>query len=623
MFLGRRFIQWGSKFSDSPMERKLLIVFILLVTLPLTFIGAVSYRNYSDSIEQNTVSYSTNSLTSMMERVDDYIEDMVRISSVPAYQEELKTYLSRSNTYYEQRSQVTNGDESMIGPSDLDLLSIQRGIQGNILFINNIKRGENSVYIFDKFGNGYYSPEAGAIRLDIQDSYKLWKAKVENSSGEALLLSTQKYMTSLKSERYVFTIVRKIYDTALNDIGMIAVDANISVIEDQITKLDKVTHGKSFIIDAGGNVIYNSDKKLLAANISDRQMVKEATDKNGSFYLTEDGEKYLYIYTSSPNTDWKVFISIPAGELTRNSVVIRNVTWIATFLTIGIAMLISIFFSFALTKPLRAMMRLMRRVQEGDFSVQFPVKRRDEIGQLGSQFNHMILRIDHLIQDIYLMQTKKKKAEMHALQSQINPHFMYNTLEAIRMSAELNDDMNTADMLSILGRLLRYSIGDLQEEVTLNKEIGHMRSFIDLLNYRYPDRFELFIDVPEELKHYSTIKLILQPIVENSIYHGMDDNKPKMRIAIAADQLKGFVRIRVSDDGLGMNEETLDRLNGILNGSVQHQPDGQRGGIGLRNVNERIMLHYGSAYGLKVSSIPGNGTVVTFLLPLEEEISYD
>ncbi|WP_225446413.1 cache domain-containing sensor histidine kinase [Paenibacillus rhizovicinus] len=605
-----KFDRLWTKFSDMRMERKLLLVFLLLITLPLTFIGAVSYRNYAQSIEENTIAYSTTTLGNMLDNLDDYIDDMNRISSIPAYQEDIKSNLVASNKYHEQHAENENFDL---------LLTIQRGIEGNISFIDNIKRGATSVYIFDQYGNGYYSAKSGGIRMNVKDSYQNWMTKAAHSSGEALLISTQKYTSTLKSTRYAFTVVRKIIDNSLHDIGLIAVDANISVIEDQITKLDKVTRGKSLIFDSQGNVIYDSDKQLLATNISDRPMVQRAAGEEGSFYMTEDGVQHLYIYTKSPNTQWTVMTSIPVKELTRNTAVIRNVTWILTFLTIGIALLISIFFSFALTKPLRKMMRLMKRVQEGDFSVQFQVKRRDEIGQLGNQFNRMIVRIDDLIQDIYGMETKKKEAELHALQSQINPHFMYNTLESIRMAAELNDDTIAADMLAILGKLLRYSISDLNEKVTLGSEFNHIRYYVELLNYRYPDRFELTIDVPESLESYELLKLVLQPIVENTIYHGMDDNKPRMVITASARETEHAVFIRLTDDGIGMDEDTLDRLQQSIIGvnareGTNYAPF-KRSGVGLRNVNERIRLHYGANFGLTVASEPGVGTQVTLKLP--------
>jgi two-component system sensor histidine kinase YesM len=617
MSLRKRLWRIWAAFGGMRMEKKLFLVFLLLITLPLSFIGYISYSNYSRSIEEKTIVYSTKMLENMMVRVDDYIEDMERISSIPAYQDDIKQNLIRSNSYYEQRQQST-GDNSNQVPDDFDLLLlIQRGIEGNISFINTIKRGANTVYIFDQYGNGYFSTAGGGIRLNVKESYENWRELAQSSGGEAMLFSTQKYTSNLQSTRYAFTVVRKVIDKSLKAIGMIAVDANISVIEDQMSELDQVTNGQSVIIDEHGNVVYDSDKSRMATNIINDPTVVLAAGAKGSFYYEREGMNRLYIYTTSPKTNWKVMTSIPVSELTKDAVVIRNVTLIATIVTIFVALFISVVFSFALTNPLRKMMRMMKNVQEGDFNVQFPVKYRDEVGQLGHQFNRMIVRIDHLIQDIYVMETKKKEAELHALQSQINPHFMYNTLESIRMAAELNDDHMAADMIAILGKLLRYSISDLHEEVTLENETLHMRNYVEMLNYRYPNRFQLETRISEDLCSYPIIKLVLQPIVENAIYHGMDDHKPSMRIVMSTERAPHALWLRITDDGVGMDEETLERLNRSLAGAQEKIAKRKSGGIGLKNVNERIKLHYGPMYGLKVTSERGRGTEVILQLPLE------
>ncbi|RIX53225.1 sensor histidine kinase [Paenibacillus nanensis] len=602
------------------MERKLFLVFFLLITLPLSFIGYITYINYSASIEEKTIVFSATMQEAMMARIDDYIEDMIRISSIPAYQDDIKQNLIRSNQYYEQR-EAAKGDSEGSVPEDFNLLlAIQRGIENNISFINMIKRGSNTVYIFDQYGNGYYTTVSGSIREDIMDSYKTWREKAELSSGEELLFSTQKYISNLQSEKYAFTVVRKIIDKSLEPIGLIAVDANVSVMEDGIKELDTAIKGSSIVFDEEGTIIYDSLGERMAIHAADDPVIKRATGKKGSFYEKIDGVNRLYIYTTSPETGWKIMTAIPESELTKDASVIRKVTWIATIVTLLVALLISFIFSFALTNSLRRMTRLMKNVQEGDFGVQFPVKYRDEVGQLGNQFNRMIVRIDQLIQDIYEMETKKKAAELQALQNQINPHFMYNTLETIRMTAEINDDTEAADMIAILGKLLRYSISDLHEEVTLADEAAHVRHYVELLNYRYPGRFVLTMDIPEAMSRFPLIKLALQPIVENAIYHGLDESKPVMHIQLTAEVHGQEAVIRVKDDGIGMNEKTLEELNRALAGKISRNPSsgGQSGGIGLRNINERIKLHYGPSYGLQAAGKPGHGAEISLMLPAEK-----
>lgn len=411
---GRRISGWWSVIGDMSMERKLLLVFLIIITLPLSFISVFTFKSYSESIQGNTIAYSEKLIDQMMDGVDDYIEDMKRISSMPAYVNDIKLNLIRSNRYHEQKKIMGGATGSAtLSPGDFDLLlSIQRGIEGNISFINNIKRGANSVYIFDAYGNGYYSAKDGGVRLDLEQSYKYWSQQTKDSSGEALLFGTQAYTSNLQSTRYAFTVVRKIVDGLLNPIGLIAVEANISNLENQVTELDKVTHGKSLIVDEKGMVIYDSDKKLLATDISDSDLFKRVGGISGSFYDTVNGKERLNIYSGSAKTNWKVIISIPVDVLMRDVKVTRNTTLAATLSIIVLALIISIILSVALTKSLTQMIQLMKKVQGGDLDVMFRVKRRDEIGLLGHQFNRMLARIRQLIQDIYRIEEQKKEAEL-------------------------------------------------------------------------------------------------------------------------------------------------------------------------------------------------------------------
>lgn len=385
--------------------------------------------------------------------------------------------------------------------------------------------------------------------------------------------------------------------------------------ESQVAELDKVTRGKSMIVDQDGKVVYDSDQKLLTMDISQTMLFRNAQGAAGSFYDTVSGKQRLNIYSSSAKTNWKVIISIPVDELTRDVKLTRNATLLATLIIIVVALIISIVLSFALTKPLKQMIQLMKRVQNGDLDVNFLVKRRDEIGLLGHQFNRMLARIRELIQDIYRIEEQKKEAELHALQSQINPHFIYNTLESIRMTAEINDDVEAADMISILGKLLRYSTGEVTGRTTMKQELLYVRNYVELLNCRYPGRFVLQIDVPEELNEYNIIKLVFQPIIENAAYHGLDDSKEHMHISIRCEFTADKLLFHIRDDGCGMDHQTLDKLKADLKRETPHKKS-INGGIGMKNVHQRVQLNYGAAYGIELFSELGEGTDVILSLPL-------
>ena len=606
------------RFADMRMEKKLLLVFVLLILLPLSVIGGISYSSYSRSIQNNTAAYSQKMIGQVIDRLDDYIRDMTALSAMPSYMEDFKNNLIRSNRYYQQYA-AAPGEENT-GTEDYALrLSIQRGLEDNMNFINALKGGDSSIYVFDSYGNGYSSAAGGGLRLDVAGSYRSWIEKTQDSGGEALLLPTQEFRSNLQSTRYAFTVVRKVMDGFQNTVGLIAVDTQVSTLQKTFAELDQVTQGRSLVVDPDGVVIYDSGMQGLGTNIGSGDLFPRLREAHGSFvYTPSSGSaassgKQLVVYDTSEQTDWKIILSIPLGALTRDAAHTRNATLAAIAVVTLVALLSSIFLSSALTRPLDGMMRLMKRVQRGDLSVRFVVRRKDEIGKLGSQFNFMLVRIEELIADIYRIEAQKKEAELGALQSQINPHFVYNTLEAIRMTAELNDDSDSADMIAILGRMLRYSTGDPGGDATVREELEHAARYVDLLNYRYRGRFRLNVNVPGDLLDERLPRLTLQPIIENAAYHGLDD-KPLMLLSIDGFREAGLLHFRVSDNGCGMNEAALDKLNRAIAAGLPPRKR-VRGGVGLKNVHHRLALRYGRGCGLRVSSEEGRGTFVDLTLP--------
>jgi len=225
----------------------------------------------------------------------------------------------------------------------------------------------------------------------------------------------------------------------------------------------------------------------------------------------------------------------------------------------------------------------------------------------------MINMIDKLVNTIYVTQIRKREAELHALQAQINPHFIYNTLESIRFVAKSNGDELTAEMAFVLGKLLRYSINIKNKIVTVNDEIMHLKNYLLLQNYRFDNRFTMVINIEKDLLEYKMIKLIFQPIVENSIYHGLEMKDEDGIIRLTGFRRQDMLVFDIEDNGCGMTEEQLEQLNERVNDFTTF--DQTEGSIGLKNINERIKLQYGNSSGITVLSRLGHGTTVRILLP--------
>jgi two-component system sensor histidine kinase YesM len=587
-------LRWGwNSFANASMEKKLIVVFIFLISLPILLAGYFSYRNYSQSIKDNSTAYVMQVSSKIVEKLDDYMIDLKRISATPLYLKELQEYLS--------------------DPS-IDVQK-ERFILTNIWSMENFKGNNNiTVYMEDKAGHLFYNIKTEGIRTDLQTKMLEWR-KLAHEAKSTVVISTERIVhISTGKPDYVFSVIRELrsaYD--LEPIGLIVFESNLNVIEKTVENIDAVTKGSTVIIDDHKHVIYNSDKKLISQDLSNDPAVRQATGTEGSFPLTSGGKPYLISYSTSPDTGWTVLNYIPTNELTAAAARTRNITILVTLVIIGFALFISIIISYALTRPLHKMTLLMKEVQKGNLNVGFNVKYRDEIGVLGNQFNRMIIRIKQLIDEVYTGQKRKREAEIKVLQSQINPHFIYNTLETIRMTAEINDAENVAAMAYMLGSLLRYSIIRGTEIVTIDQELEHLENYLYLQNVRFQDKFHLTVALSDEIRRFQILKLMLQPIVENAIFHGLEKIAEPSEIAIKAHEDARFLYLTISDNGEGMEAETVRSLRDRIAGMNGDEDTNQ--GIGLRNVNERIQLHYGDEYGLEIDSIKGEGTCITLRLP--------
>lgn len=580
-----------STMANSSMKKKLIIVFIFLITLPLTLTSYISFQNYSKSLQENTKTYVLGTTSELLDKLDDYISDIKRISALPLFMTEMQVKLTEPGTSIEK----------------------MRSVEHSVLSINNIKQETTSVYIIDNYDELYYNLKTDGVRQDIRDKIPYWRQLAKEADGLPVLLPVQEVVYSSGNKDYVFTVVREIRDAAsITPIGIIVFDTSVSVVSKTIQELDAITKGKSMILDHQNKIVYDSERSFITQDAGQLAFLSNLQGDQGSFAITLDDKPYICTYTTSPKTDWKMVALVPVKEVTAKATLTRNVTILVTLGISGFALIVSIVISHFLTSPLSKMSKIMKQVQAGNMKVRLNVKYADEVGLLGKHFNQMLGRIDELIGEVADSRLRKKEAEMRALQSQINPHFIYNTLETIRMMAELNDDDRVSAMTYNLGQMLRYSLTKGVEVGTVASELEHLEHYLYLQNMRFGDKFTLNLDVPEELMRLPMLKLVLQPVVENAIYHGLEKRDGPGEIGISAYNLGGDTYFVLTDNGVGMSRETVDKINYRFDKLIYDKDS--KGGIGLQNVNERIKLHYGSEYGLQVESRLGQGTTVIMKL---------
>ena len=278
---------------------------------------------------------------------------------------------------------------------------------------------------------------------------------------------------------------------------------------------------------------------------------------------------------------------------------------------------ISYYISQSITRPVRELSKITEKVARGDLSVRAGIETGSEIAVLSKSFNEMIDRVSRLLDQVRVEQESLRRAELELLQSQINPHFLYNTLDTIVWLAEAGDQARVVSMVGSLSKFFRASLGQGKDQVTIKDELDHVRSYLEIQQVRYQDILDYSIDVPEELYDSPVPKITLQPLVENALYHGIKNKRGRGNISITGKSENGCIYIYIEDNVMGMTPERLERVSEKMNDPGVFETAEDKGDVfGLSNVNERIKLIFGSRYGIHIDSVYGEGTTVTILLPL-------
>ncbi|WP_262683095.1 sensor histidine kinase [Paenibacillus baimaensis] len=369
--------------------------------------------------------------------------------------------------------------------------------------------------------------------------------------------------------------------------------------------------------DFKGNLrVLEQDNYVISSNFSDQigsqyslQNVNALSGSTGSFVDTSKG--MFFSYYKSEYTYWTYLFSIPTKELYSGIEVVRNWVIVVAILFTIIGILLAKMIASNISKPLIQIIREMRNIETNDLSVNLNYDGNDELTSLAATFNNMMNRIRELIERDSNLQRLKHELEMRALQAEINPHFLYNTLEAINWIGRMNKVNEICDITAMLADIMRYSIDQSKDIVTIQEEYEHTQKYTGIQRIRYADNLSFFMDLPKEMLNVRIPKLTLQPLVENAILHGFENKREVGKIKILGIVDEEFIKIRIEDNGCGM---TQDKVHSLLS---QQEPGTHRG-IGIYNVHQRIRLLFGEGYGLSIRSEVDKGTSITITLPLNE-----
>ena len=393
----------------------------------------------------------------------------------------------------------------------------------------------------------------------------------------------------------------------------VSLDLSFSNISNHINNVGIGQRGYCFLMDRMGNIMYHPQQQLLYAGLKSEDTAALAALEDGTY--VED--TVIYAVTSVEDSSWRVVGVSFVDELVNRSV--REMIGISAGLAglvLAAALLTSWILSRMLSRPLWGLASAMERFErDADHFSYRPVGGTREVRELSQSFGHMVLRIQQLMSTVRQEEINLRKTELKALQGQINPHFLYNTLDSIAWMCERGRNADAVNMVHALARLFRISISRGHELIPIAKEIEHAESYLQIQKYRYKNQFTYEFDVDPGCLDYYCNKITLQPIIENSINHGLDLLVEEGRIQVEVLQDGEDILFRVRDNGVGMSQEQVDAI-------LEQDPE-DRTGIGIRNVNDRLRIYFGAPYGLNITSELDVGTCVEIRMPKVREGEYE
>ncbi|MFX3633081.1 MAG: sensor histidine kinase [Candidatus Pristimantibacillus sp.] len=575
------------------LRMKFIILLLLLITIPFFLIGFITYKQYSRNVEDDAMAYTEQIIDQITINLDRYMKDMDRLTLAPYYDNNvigiLKAHLSPSTEGNFVKSEEAAKMNLMISSLAIDRSEMQ------------------SIAIFANDGT-IFSNLQESIAQHWEYSANEWMEAVIAADGDLVIIPPHEASYYIGQNREVISIARVVRATVTNEqLGIVKIDLSEMGFEKILGSASFSRNSHIYISDHQDQLLYPLQGKsdLIASGPK----------------ITIEGETFIAATKQSDYTGMQVTVLIPQDDL---KVGARQLTRSTLFISLG-AILLAYFLagiaSGRLVKPIRHLQTKMKKVQKGDFGERAVVTTYDEIGQLTFGFNIMVSEIERLVKEVYESKLREQEAEFYALQSQINPHFIYNTLESINSLALQSNQFEVSDVVVNLGRLLRYTVDRKDKYVFLRDEISFVKAYLEIQSTRLGINLKTEFDIEIGHDYLLIPKLILQPLIENVIEHALMDEPVTVTIKTRMD--KDDLLIVIEDDGAGMSVERLAYVEKHMyaeqDESIKQRFGDKKKEFAMRNVHRRLHLLYGEGYGLFIHRTNNRGVQLTLRLPLHFE----
>lgn len=569
------FRKWG-------FQSKLLFIFLTMILTPVILLSFFEFYYSKKMLADKTNDYLKNLAAVTLSKIDSTVSDI----------ENVAFYINGNNTI-----QASLKAEKQVVGNRVAYYELHSDIRQILASYVLLRQEINAICIHSESGREYiYTKTRNGPSLDItryiRDEKQYWAV-----------------------DKNHIVLMKKLYAFPTQSLlGYIALDVNAKSLYDIIADIDLTKSGRIFLVNEEGRILA-TESETLSGELLD-EPYRNFLGENEAFYNNvRVGNTYYSVYNSGAiSNGWYMVLAIPRDYYMRDITKLKNVIIPITLTTAFLTALLSILVSRGITRPIRFLSGAMENFGQGNFDINCQVDSEDEIGRLSHTFNQMVMDMNSLVNTVYEQKVMKQEAQMKSLQMQINPHFLYNTLDTINWMARIRHVDEIGDMVAALSNMMRYSL-EKKSFVRLGEEVKSLKDYIAIQNYRYQDKMVAEIEIDESLMSLYIPRLLIQPILENAIVHGIEEKLDKGHILVAARREDEDLYIQIMDDGVGMTEETMSH---ILREDYSMKKSGHTS-IGVVNVNRRIQMIYGKDYGLLVQSVLGAGTKITIHIPAREE----
>ncbi len=580
-------------------KTKLLLIILILMICSIVFMGYLSYQSYARVFRDKSVD-------NMKKNVDEYTTILSeRVGSLI----NLSQKILLDDKIYDINKEFLNNSENNKSLAETSLqINLNMYLHSYLL-----SRQEFDLIIFHYNGNGknYYvfNDNYGGVR-DISPKGDMFDKAKEGKGDPAWYLDIEG--GSLKG----IYLERSVINAAYKEIGTIAFKIREDYLFGTIRKyLANKVQSVSVYSDTTRLFYYNTfDPKLEEAALK----LLSGSKPNNTDTLNFKGDKIYMFYNLVPPLNWKFAVYISSDIMLADLKKVLFVTIILCALTLPVWLLLIHFLYKDIIKPINILVESMDKIEKGETGITVDIKRNDELGYVFKTFNKMSQQINNLINNVYKEKLAMKDAEIKALQAQINPHFLYNTLETINWKAKLYGVDDISEMVTALSSIIDANIDRNNEKmIPIKKELEYIDNYNLLIQKRFGKKIAFVKSIEDVTLEFNIPRLLIQPLIENAIYHGLETKKGGGTVELIITVEENMVLIIVADDGTGIDDDVLKSLKASLDKNVENQYE-SRTKIGIMNVHKRIKLIYGEEYGLKIFSEAGKGTTIILKLPFRE-----